>query len=202
MNGVEPKRDRASMMLRAMTILAMAALLAATAGVLAPAGPAEAQNFWESEPPRKAKKKKAKAAKPADAKPAPAAPAAATAPAETSALTTTPEVKPDPDAPLADPASAAEDARAAAREAAEAARAAKDAATAAALLEPRVVPTAPRPDADAIVAAAFRKLDDAAFVGKAHKDDVTAAKIFYGERAGPGIWIGSDGFHDKGKAVI
>lgn len=108
-------------------------------------------------------------------------------------------------------ASAAEDARNAAKEARGAAAAiqgldseADGAVTKKDDSKPKelVAPAASKPDASAVVAAAFKKLDDKDFIAKAHKDDVLAAKVFYGEKSGDGIWIGSEGFHAKGKAAI
>ena len=64
------------------------------------------------------------------------------------------------------------------------------------------VPEAAKADADPIVVAAFAKLADATITAKSHKDDIRALKIFYGNRSGAGLWVASDGFSGKSKAVI
>lgn len=64
------------------------------------------------------------------------------------------------------------------------------------------VPVAAKSDADPVVASTFAKLADVTLTGKANQDDLRALKIFYGNRSGPGIWVTSEGFNGKAKAVI
>ena len=198
------------------TAIYVAWMLAAIAGGLAPFESAQAQNFWDNPAPRKAKSKArpAAAAKPAAAQPQPTIKEAT----EDAAKVEASKSKEADDARAAaqeakDAAKEAEDARAAAKEAKDAAKAAGDAAAAAKKAATKVVavpekpkevviPVAAKSDADPVVAAAFNKLAEKNFTARSNKDDVDAAKVFYGERSGPGLWTAPDGLNAKAKAVI
>ncbi len=204
--------------------------LAAGAAIAIPLERASAQMFGYSDEagPRKgkAKSRKAVAKKPAVAKDAngTAGTAATDAanPGEAKAEVTKPETATsEPPASTASeectPSKESEEARAAADKA-KAARAAADEAKDAALKakaaaaevakieaeKPKqiIIPTTTRADADPVVVAAFKKFDDKTVTGKSHKDDIIAAKVFYGERSGPGLWTAADGLNARSRAAI
>lgn len=213
------KKPDASAPAAATAAPAAAAATAATSSEAAKVEPAKAEaSARDSAEPDVAKTEAVltEPAKPEPAKSEPATPE----PSKIEPATAEP-AKPDASPPATAPAQAllnteaeeakaaaekAKAARAAAEEAKDAAKKAKEAAdqlkkTPEASKE-IVVPTAPRADADAVVAAAFRKLDDKAVAGRANKDDIIAAKVFYGERTGPALWTAADGLNAKSRAVI
>ncbi len=60
---------------------------------------------------------------------------------------------------------------------------------------------APQTGADPAVIAAFAKLKEGAFAGKANNDDVAGALAYYAERSSA-AWVGKDGLNANAKAAV